>query len=114
MRNRLKNVGNEKAFEDFLNTLFDTPTPNGNKGNKRKPYHIKIVDNETGNVIADTDTNCIIGAFNESNGTRQIGIVKCNIVDLTATCAGAKESIDNMTKNHPFAKLMLAVTEDME
>lgn len=107
MRNR--NRINDKSFDDFLNRLFDTPPHDDIRINKRKAFHITIVDNSNGKVIADTDTNCICGAFDEGDGTRQVGLSKCNIVELTATCAAAKESINKMTEDNPLVKLLLKI-----
>lgn len=106
MRNRNKNTDTEKSLEDFLDRLFDT-TLHGDIHSKRKAFHIMIVDNDNGKVIADTDTNCIVGAFDENDGTRQIGLSKCNIVELTATCASAKDTIDKMVEDNPIAQLLL-------
>lgn len=106
MRNRNKNFDMDKDFEDFLDRLFDTP-PHDDIRNKRKAFHITIVENDSGRVIADTDTNCICGAFDEDNGTRQVGLSKCNIVELIATCAAAKESVNKMTDDNPIAQLLL-------
>lgn len=106
MRNRNKNTDTERSLEDFLDRIFDTAL-HGDIQSKRKAFHITIVDNDNGKVIADTDTNCIVGAFDENNGTRQVGLSKCNIVELTATCAAAKESVNKMTKDNPFARLLL-------
>ncbi len=106
----MRNRNNE--IDELLKQLFNTP--HDDITIKQKAFHITIVDNSNGNVIADTDTNCIVGAFDEGNGTRQVGLSKCNIVDLTATCAAAKDSVGKMTADNPMAQLLLELGEQHE
>lgn len=106
-RNKKCETGTTRHTNFSKNFLI--PPPHDDITIKQKAFHITIVDNSNGNVIADTDTNCIVGAFDESNGTRQVGLSKCNIVELTATCAVAREFIDKMTEDNPLAKLLLKI-----
>ena len=52
-------------------------------------FHITITDNETAEVLADTDTSSIIGAFDEGEGTRAVCFLACNTTELAATLTSA-------------------------
>jgi hypothetical protein len=52
-------------------------------------YHIIITNNETGQVLEDTDTDAIIGAFIEGEGTRSVCFLACNTPELAATLTSA-------------------------
>jgi hypothetical protein len=52
-------------------------------------YHIIITNNETGQVLADTDTDAIIGAFTEGEGTRSVCYTNCDMAELAAMLTGA-------------------------
>lgn len=52
-------------------------------------YHITITNNETGKVLADTNSDAIIGAFTEGEGTRSVCYTECDAAELAATLTGA-------------------------
>lgn len=53
-------------------------------------FHITITNNETAEVLADTDTSSIIGAFAEGDGTRSVCFLDCATPELAATLTGAR------------------------
>ena len=58
-------------------------------------YHIKITDNETGEVIDDTDFLCMFGAIGIKNGVRQCALSHAaNNFQTAATLIGANDVIE--------------------
>lgn len=52
-------------------------------------FHITITNNETAEVLADTDTGAIIGAFTKGEVTRSVCYTDCDTAELAATLTGA-------------------------
>lgn len=52
-------------------------------------FHITITNNETGKVLADSDSDAIIGAFTEGEGTRSVCYTGGDTAELAAALTGA-------------------------
>lgn len=48
-------------------------------------YHIKITNNETKEVILDSDSKCILGAVADDTGVEKICFIRCD--GLTLWCS---------------------------
>lgn len=78
-----------------------------------KKFHVEIKDNETGSTIVNTgstivniDTDAIIGAVNEDDGTRSIGFTSCNFEKLFNAIVGSKKAIAQIEEKHPELKML--------
>lgn len=74
--------------------------------NKPKAFHIIITD-RNGNALCDSDSDCIVGAYDVGDGVQLIGFVECNGNALCETCLGAKNSIDTLLKDKPIWALKM-------
>lgn len=48
-------------------------------------YHIKITNNETKEVLLDSDSKCILGAVADETGVEKICFIRCD--GLTLSCS---------------------------
>jgi hypothetical protein len=64
-------------------------------------FHITITNNETGKVLSDTDTDAIIGAFTEGEGTRSVCYTECDTAELAAIITGALQIINKHMADMP-------------
>lgn len=69
-------------------------------------YHITIINNKTSEILADTDTDCIIGAYAADGGAYAIGHTACDGVVLLTTLQSAKNAIEHCTKDNPLLLLL--------
>lgn len=68
-------------------------------------YHISIIDLETGENIADADTDCIIGAYEDAeHATNSIAYTACDSATLTLTVIGAEKSAKRLREKYPTIK----------
>lgn len=64
-------------------------------------YHVKITDNETGEVIADKNYNCMIGAFGYEDGASEMAIFDCNMISILGTVEAALKAVERTCKSDP-------------
>lgn len=50
-------------------------------------YHIKITNNETKEVLLDSDSKCILGAVADDTGVEKICFIRCD--GLTLWCSAS-------------------------
>jgi hypothetical protein len=64
-------------------------------------FHIVITNNETGEVIKDTNADAIIASIHTEETTDVLDVACCNGFALVATIAGLMEALENNKKDHP-------------
>ena len=64
-------------------------------------FHIIITNNETQDVLVDTDTCAIIGALEENEGTRAVCYTNCDTAELAATLTGAQQIVNRYLAKMP-------------
>ena len=69
-------------------------------------FHITITNNETREILADTDTDCIVGAYAAEGGASSIGHTACNGGTLLGTISSAEHAIDRICENSPELKML--------
>lgn len=57
-------------------------------------FHVKITDNETGEIINDLDTNCIVGAFGSEIGALEVSDIDCKAITIVATVHAALKAVE--------------------
>ena len=75
-----------------------------------KKFNIKITDNETGKVIQEADTCCIIGGYVNDEGAAGMCVVHCNSIDYAKALNAAETAINTAYKNQPELKLLTLLT----
>lgn len=73
-----------------------------------KKFKFVVIDNETGDVKAEYDTDCIIGGIATEDGTTSIGMSSCDHETLARTIASAEKVIEALKEDNPLAMLMSA------
>lgn len=78
-----------------------------------KKFHITIADNETGEILTDEQTDCIIGAYSREKEETSITYIRGNDITIAATIMAVKDAIKNIYTKIPGAKLleMIALTK---
>lgn len=78
------------------------------KENKKKPFHLTVTDNETGETVQDLDFDALIGAAHigemEAGG---IIVSRCSTMTLAATSIAVEQTLNKLCKDDPlvaFAK----------
>lgn len=69
-------------------------------------YHIKITNNETGEVIEDADFCCIIGAFGTKESAKEIAAYDCPVFAIVGTAQAALSSVENACTSSPEIALL--------
>ena len=59
-------------------------------------FHLTIKNNETGEVLHDTDCNAIIGGITDNEKKTCIALTECNVKDLIACAMEAEEAISTV------------------
>lgn len=78
---------------------------------EKKPFHLVITDNETGETLHDYDTDCIIGAANQEESTVCIGTCRdCTVGDIIETITGVEETVKEFEKDDPRLGLLLEIS----
>lgn len=78
---------------------------------EKKPFHIVITDNETGETLHDYDTDCIIGAASQEKSTVCIGVSRdCTVGDIIETIIGCEEIVKEFEKDDPQLGLLLEIS----
>lgn len=57
-------------------------------------YHIKITNNETKEVLLDSDSKCILGAVADETGVEKICFISCNGLTLACSATIVEEILD--------------------
>lgn len=73
----------------------------------KKPFHLTITDNETGETVRDLDFDAIIGAVHLSE--EQAGglyITKCSVANIAATVVAAESLLDHIQHLDPSLRLL--------
>jgi hypothetical protein len=70
-------------------------------------YHVKITDNETGEVLNHLDTNCIIGAFGNEIGALEISVFDCKMISILATVEAALKAVERTCKSDPAIEFVV-------
>lgn len=74
-------------------------------------FHIKITNNETGEVIHDSDTCAIFGGYAKEDGAVGMACAHCGPVEHAKAMHAAETSIKEVYRLHPELKLMVLLTE---
>lgn len=69
-------------------------------------FHITIKDNETGEILHDSDTKAIIGAFDSQDKTECIATIACNPMTLASTVNGVKSVLEVIIDKYPEANAL--------
>ena len=77
---------------------------------EKKPFHITITNNETVEIIHDSDTNCIIGAINQEESTACIGVARdATGADIATTIVSVEEFVQDFKNDDPILCLAAEV-----
>lgn len=68
-------------------------------------YHIKITDNETGEVITERDYSCIIGGFGFDGGATEGRLYACNTISVVSTLEAALNAVEAVFASNPEFRL---------
>ena len=64
----------------------------------KKGFHSTIKNLDNNEIIADTDTRAIIGAFHNGDSIHGIGVTACNSEILIHTIDAAEKCVNDMKK----------------
>lgn len=73
---------------------------------KKMRFHISITDNETGEVLLDSDACAIIGGVNTGKSTIDISVVCCDTFDVVRALVTTEEVVKQNYIDHPEIGLM--------
>ena len=71
---------------------------------ENKKFHLNITNNETGETLVELDTDVIIGAADEGEGTHEFSFVEGRVLDILTTIMGVKNTLKALYSNHPELK----------
>ena len=80
----------------------------------RQKYQITIKDNESGRILLDMDSGCIIGAAETKHKTIAINSVACTGMDLVRTILTLLRALDSVFKREPLAKALVEELRQQE
>ena len=73
---------------------------------KKMKMHITITNNETGEVIAEHDTNAIVAGIDLENGTRSLVKANCDPIAFACALHAAQGAVDKtLDENKKLAAL---------
>lgn len=72
-----------------------------------KKFHIKITNNETGEVLQEADTCAIMGGYTVDDGAVGIALAECSASEHGMAIHAAEQAIKHVYQNRP--ELMFAV-----
>ena len=74
-------------------------------------YHITVRDNETGEILHDCETSCIIGAFrnDEIESTGRLVAANCNTIDLAHTTMCAAQAVQYVQDHSKEVALLITL-----
>lgn len=70
-------------------------------------YHVKITDNETGEVICDTDRNCIIAGLGFEDGAGEMAVFDCNMLSIIGTVEATLRAVERTCKSDPAIEFVV-------
>ena len=70
-------------------------------------YHIKVTDNETGEIVHESNRNCIIAGLGNEKGAAEMCIFDCDLVSIVGTVKAALFAIERMRKDDPEIEFIL-------
>ena len=73
-------------------------------------FHIKITDNETGEVIQEIDTCAIIGGYATEDGAVGTALAHCNSRNHAKAIHAAETAINNVYNRNPELKIVVLLT----
>lgn len=73
-------------------------------------FHIKITDNETGEVLQEADTCAIVGGYVNEEGSVGMALIHCNTLEHAKAIHAAEASINQMYSRRPELKLLVLLT----
>lgn len=83
--------------------------------NETPRFHITITDHEEKRTLVDIDTDCIIGAIDETEDkTRCLCYTSCNSVTLAHAIDGAQTVIAKILQEDPRLSLLLMLLKQAE
>ena len=68
-------------------------------------FHIKITNNETGEVLQEADTCAIMGGFAVEGGAVGVVLTECSPLEHGMAINAAEEAIKQVYREHPELKL---------
>lgn len=78
-----------------------------------KQFHIKIVDNNTNEVMVDIDTDCIVGAVHQTCDERDVttilGYSDCNGTVIANTAFGAIKASKQITNKSGIGAILMSM-----
>lgn len=75
-------------------------------------YSIKIVNNNTNEVIIDEgNALAIIGGIGVEGGEHVVGFTDCNAIKMADTIHAAKKAIDILLKDSPEVDMLMRLVE---
>lgn len=77
-------------------------------------FHITITNNETNEIIADHDTDAIIGAFRRDDGVQGVAAVCCNPLELVTTVETVRNVLGEVEESNPELKQLGEIVRMME
>lgn len=75
--------------------------------NEKMPYHLTITDNETGEVMLDTDSYAIIGSVGVENGASSVGFTNCDIYELAVAVQAAEGAVAEVKRGEPKLRMLV-------
>lgn len=77
-----------------------------------KGFHIKITDNDNGNILLEADTTAIIGAISMSDHVTQgLGCVRGSTETIANTLTACDKVQEEYLKKMPILRLMKAMSK---
>lgn len=73
-------------------------------------FHIKITDNETGEVLQESDTCAIIGGYATEDGAVGMALAHCNARDHAKAIHAAETAINTAYTRNPELKIAVLLT----
>lgn len=77
-------------------------------------FHITITNNETNEIMADHDTDAIIGAFRRDDGVQSVAAVCCNPLELATTVETVRNVLGEVEESNPELKQLGEIVRMME
>ena len=72
-------------------------------------FHITITNNETNEIMADHDTDAIIGAFRRDDGVQGVAAVCCNPLELASTVKTVRDVLGEVEESNPELKQLAEI-----
>ena len=69
-------------------------------------FHITVTNNETGEVLHDTDACAIIAGINEGEESAVLTMTDCGPIDLAQTLSVTNSAVERVARNHPEIKAL--------